>query len=334
MNILVWFGIMICLVHSALFSGLNLGFFGISRLKLEIEAELGNGDALRILQLRKDSHFLLTTVLWGNVMSNVLLALLSESILAGAGAFIFSTFFITITAEILPQAYFTRHILNMSAVLVPVIRIYQVILYPIAKPTALILDKWLGRETSVFFSEEAIKVLLKKHALGGKSQISRLESVGAINFLNLDDIKAGEAGSRIDPQSVIVLPVDEEGLPLLPDFESTPNDSFIQILFFSGKQWVIITNLSRQPILVMNVASLIKDMFFKKNKINMIEYCYRPIIVTDHGATLGQIIKDFKVTFDREQVKSCNLVLFWTKEEKRIITGTDLLKRLLKGTAV
>jgi metal transporter CNNM len=66
----------------------------------------------------------------------------------------------------------------------------------------------------------------------------------------------------------------------------------------------------------------------------MIEYCYRPIIVTDHGATLGQIIKDFKVTFDREQVKSCNLVLFWTKEEKRIITGTDLLKRLLKGTAV
>lgn len=334
MNILIWCGIIICLVHSALFSGLNLGFFGISRLRLEIEAELNNREALGILQLRKDSHFLLATVLWGNVMSNVLLALLSESILAGVGAFIFSTFFITITAEILPQAYFTRHILKMSAVLVPVVRFYQIILYPIAKPTALILDKWLGRETSRFFSEEAIKMLLKKHAIGDKSQLSRLESIGAINFLNLDDIKVEEAGSRIDHRSVIALPVDEKGLPIFPDFECTPNDGFIQILSSLEKHWVIVTNLSHQPILVINADSLLKDMFFRKNKINIIEHCYRPIIVTAHETTLGQVIKDFKVPLEQGQVKSYNLVLFWTKEEKRIITGADLLKRMLKGTAV
>lgn len=165
MILFVWGGIIVCLVHSALFSGLNLGFFGISRMRLEIEAELNNEDAKRILELRRDSHFLLTTILWGNVMSNVLLALLSESVFAGVGAFIFSTIFITIVAEILPQAYFARRILKMSAVLIPVVKFYQILLYPIAKPAALLLDKWLGKEVPWFFSEKAIKILLKKHAL-------------------------------------------------------------------------------------------------------------------------------------------------------------------------
>ena len=73
-----------------MFSGLNLAFFGISKLQLEVEAEAGNTAAKKILVLRKNSNFLLTTILWGNVGVNVLLTLLSNSVLAGISAFIFS----------------------------------------------------------------------------------------------------------------------------------------------------------------------------------------------------------------------------------------------------
>ena len=66
-DIFSWVGIVLCLGHSAMFSGLNLGVFGISRLRLEIEATAGNEAARRVLALREDNHFLLTTVLWGNV---------------------------------------------------------------------------------------------------------------------------------------------------------------------------------------------------------------------------------------------------------------------------
>ena len=86
-----------------MFSGLNLAFFSISRLRLEAEAEQGKAGARRILDLRRDANFLLCTILWGNVSVNVLLALLSESILAGLGGFIFSTAGITFVGEILPQ---------------------------------------------------------------------------------------------------------------------------------------------------------------------------------------------------------------------------------------
>ena len=46
--------------------------------------------------MRRDSNFLLTTILWGNVGVNVLLTLLSDSVLAGLAAFLFSTVVITV----------------------------------------------------------------------------------------------------------------------------------------------------------------------------------------------------------------------------------------------
>ena len=59
----VWAGIAFCLTQSAMFSGLNLAFFGVSRLQLEVEAET-SPRAERVLAMRQDSNFLLTTILF------------------------------------------------------------------------------------------------------------------------------------------------------------------------------------------------------------------------------------------------------------------------------
>jgi CBS domain containing-hemolysin-like protein len=105
-NVLIWIGIACCITQSAIFSGLNLAIFSISKLRLEVEAASGNREAVQLLALRQDSNFTLATVLWGNVTINVLLTLLSNSVLAGIGAFAFSTIVITLFGEIVPQAYF------------------------------------------------------------------------------------------------------------------------------------------------------------------------------------------------------------------------------------
>ena len=114
MNTLVWLGIGFCVTQSAMFSGLNLAFFSISKLRLEIEEKKNNRHAVKIARLRKDSNFLLTTILWGNVGINVLLTLLSNSVMAGVAAFMFSTFIITFLGEIMPQAYFSRHAMQTA----------------------------------------------------------------------------------------------------------------------------------------------------------------------------------------------------------------------------
>ena len=146
-NALVWTGILFCITQSAMFSGLNLALLGISRLRLEVEAHAGNPAAIKILALRKDFNFLLTTILWGNVGINVLLTLLSNSVMAGLAAFLFSTFLITFAGEITPQAYFSRHAMRMGSLLAPVLRFYQIILFPVAKPSAMVLDlvAWEGK---------------------------------------------------------------------------------------------------------------------------------------------------------------------------------------------
>jgi hypothetical protein len=115
LNAVVWTGIAFCITQSAIFSGLNLAIFSISKLRLEVEASGGNRDAVGLLALRKDSNLTLATVLWGNVTINVLLTLLSDSVLAGIGAFAFSTIVITLFHEIFPQAYFSRNALRMAA---------------------------------------------------------------------------------------------------------------------------------------------------------------------------------------------------------------------------
>ena len=44
----VWAGIVLCILQSAMFSGLNLAAFSLSQLRLQIEADGGNADAARV----------------------------------------------------------------------------------------------------------------------------------------------------------------------------------------------------------------------------------------------------------------------------------------------
>ena len=144
--VVLWVGVAFCLSQSAMFSGLNLAFFSLGRLRLEAVAEQGNEGARRILDLRRDSNFLLCTILWGNVAVNVALTLLLKAVFGAEGAlmaFAFSTVGITFFGEIIPQAYFSRHVLNVASRLAPIIRISQFLLYPLAKPSAFILDMWI-----------------------------------------------------------------------------------------------------------------------------------------------------------------------------------------------
>lgn len=128
----MWLGIALCLTQSAVFSGLNLAVFSLSRLHLEVAAEGGDAGAKQVLALRQDTNFTLTTILWGNVAINVLLTLLVDSVLAGLSAFLFSTVIITIAGEIAPQAYFSRHALSVGARLAPLLRFYRLLLWPVA----------------------------------------------------------------------------------------------------------------------------------------------------------------------------------------------------------
>lgn len=331
--IIKWTGIILCLFQSGIFSGLNLGFFGLSRLRLEVQAETGNNDAKRILDLRKDSHLLLTTLLWGNVASNVLLTLVSESVMAGVAAFVFSTFGITFLGEIIPQAYLSKSALKSSGILVPIVKFYKVLLFPVAKPAALLLDVWLGKEEISFFTEKEVKHLLKRHGASHLSDVEALESQGASNFLSLDDVKAGDEGEIIDPLSIVTLPLGNDKIPIFPKFAKELKDPFLQKIQVSKQKWVIIADLNENPVLILDSDQFLRDVLYDKVKdIKILPYCHKPILVRDSEIRLASIINKFKVCAEHntDDVIDNDVILVWG-DKRKIITGSDILGKLLEG---
>jgi len=331
MTIIVWIAIVLCIMQSAIFSGSNLAFFTVTKLRLEIEAAKSNIDACRVLALRQDSNFLLVTILWGNVSVNVLLALLFGSVLSGVAAFLFSTVLITMVGEIMPQAYFSRNALKMASILSPMMRFYQILLFPVAKPTAFILDKWLGVEVIAYFQERDLRKLISMHVYSAETDIDRVEGRGALNFLAIDDLPVTAEGEIIDPKSIIRM--DFKGRrPVFPDITPSGSDEFLKLIHVSGKKWIIIVDSNNEPRMTLNSDSFLREAIFNHSGFNPYLHCHRPIIVRNKQTRLGETIPSLKVHPERrdDDVIDEDIILFWG-DEKRVITGSDILGRLLRG---
>jgi hypothetical protein len=289
-----------------MFSGLNLALMGLGRLRLEAEALGGNPSAAKVLALRQDSNFLLTTLLWGNVGVNVLLTLLSDSVMAGVTAFLFSTFGITILGEIAPQAFFSRNALRAGASFAPVVRFYQLLLYPIAKPAALVLDRWLGPEAILYFRERDLRELIGLHAVAADSDVGRLEAQGALKRANT-----------------------------LPRFERTPGDAFLRDLQASGKKWIVLVDPSGEPGLVIDADGFLRGALLEGAAFSPPRHCHRPLVVRDPATRLGHLLHRLRVepSTSEDDVIDRDLILLWTPTERRVLTGADILGRLLRGIA-
>lgn len=331
---LQWIGIIFCISQSAMFSGLNLAFFSLSRLQLEVEVSQGNNAAEKILKMRQDSNFLLTTILWGNVGINVLLTLLSNSLLTGVSAFIFSTVVITFAGEIIPQAYFSRNALRMASLLAPVLWFYQILFYPVAKLSSVLLDLWLGKEGIDYLREKDLRSFITKHIEADEADVDHVEGVGALNFLAIDDISVAKEGELINPESIIKLPVTLD-LPVIPEIERNANDPFLKQLHASGHNWVIVTDMDDEPRLIIDADGFLRSAIFDQEKnFDPYHYCHRPLVVRNINTPIGDIIPYMKgsASYDKYHDGEIehDVVLVWG-EDKRIITGADILGRLFKG---
>lgn len=333
MTLWIWLGVLLCLSQSAILSGLNLALFSLSKLELEVETRKGNPKARQVLALRDQANFALVTILWGNVSVNVMLALLSGSVLSGVAAFLFSTVVITIFAEIIPQAYFTRHALAMAARLAPLLRLYQMLLYPVARPTAWVLDAWLGGEEIRYFRERDLRRVIELHMASDDSDIARIEGQGALNFLEIDDVPLRDEGEPIDPRSVLCLPFDGDR-PLFPRIEPDIDNPFLRAVNRSGKSWVLIVDPSGEPRLVIRSDDFLRDALFAPEGFNPIRHCHRPIIVREAETRLGGLIPRFRILPRHlgDDILDNDVILLWG-DRPRVVTGTDILGRLLRGIA-
>jgi metal transporter CNNM len=190
---------------------------------------------------------------------------------------------------------------------------------------------WLGPEGIQYFREHDLREVIKKHIEAKDVDIDRLEGLGALNFLAFDDLLVGEEGEPVDPRSILQLPF-KNSLPVFPAFERKSSDNFIRKIQSSGKKWVIITDESGEPRLLLDSDGFLRGALFYGASFYPYSYCHRPLIVKDSHTHLGSIVGKLKVRPEtsEDDVIDNDVILVWD-DEKRIITGADILGRLMRG---
>ncbi|MPM91098.1 hypothetical protein SDC9_138224 [bioreactor metagenome] len=127
----------------------------------------------------------------------------------------------------------------------------------------------------------------------------------------------------------------ENNRPVFPQFKREPSDPFLQKIEASGKKWVVITNPANEPVMVLDADGFLRDAVYKKGPFLPLSYCHFPVVVKSPVTRLEKVIRQFKVypQYPEDDVIDQDLILYWG-EEKRIITGSDILGRLLRGIVV
>lgn len=187
-----------CVCMSGIFSGLNLGVMGLDLISLRMIAdtnieEIGgdNVDPKELADLKRDKHnaqliypirkkgnLLLCTLLIGNVMVNSIISILTADMTTGFIGFLISTCVITAFGEIIPQAYGSRHALEIGAMSATLVRVIIAILWIICKPVSMMLDYFLGDELGAVYNRYQLYTmfeLYKEHSTFRKDTISTMQ---------------------------------------------------------------------------------------------------------------------------------------------------------------
>ena len=156
--------IIVFLLLSGLFSGLNLGLMALDQTELKIISKVGNEKekhyAEVILPLRHLGNYLLCSILLGNVVLNSTLTILLDDQLEGLLALVVSSLGITIFGEILPQAICSRYGLAIGAWTSWITKLVMVLTFPLSFPISKALDLVLGEEIGNVYDRERLKELL------------------------------------------------------------------------------------------------------------------------------------------------------------------------------
>jgi hypothetical protein len=154
------------------------------------------------------------------------------------------------------------------------------------------------------------------------------------NVLALDGLPVGQKGEPLDPRGVISRPF-RDGQPVLPECVCTAYDPFLRQLAASGRKWGVLTDATGEPRLVTSASNVLCAALFGRETFHPYAVCHPRLIVRNVSRPFGQVLGRLTVQAERtnDDVIDKDLILVWTGRERRIITSSDLLGRLLRKIA-
>ncbi|KAL5337252.1 hypothetical protein BJX70DRAFT_370341 [Aspergillus crustosus] len=187
------------------FAGLTIALMGQDAVHLQVLATSGDGPerkhAITVLKLiGKGKHWVLVTLLLGNVVVNESLPIVLDKTLGGGWpAILGSTVLIVIFGEVIPQSVCVRYGLPIGAYLSPLVLFLMYLFAPAAWPTAKLLDWLLGEEHGVVYKKAGLKTLVTLHKSLGSLPAERLNEDEVTIITAVLDLKAKPVKSIMTP---------------------------------------------------------------------------------------------------------------------------------------
>ena len=160
--------------------------------------------------LKRGKHWVLVTLLLGNVITNETLPIvLDRSLGGGWPAVLGSTVLIVIFGEIIPQSVCVRYGLPIGSWMAPLVVVLMYILGPVAWPTAKLLDLLLGADHGTTYKRAGLKTLVTLHKsmgeVGEQLNEDEVTIIGAVL-----ELKAKAVGTIMTPiQKVYTMSADD-----------------------------------------------------------------------------------------------------------------------------
>ncbi|KAJ3050188.1 hypothetical protein HK097_008838 [Rhizophlyctis rosea] len=282
--------------------------------------------AEKIEPIRRHGHWVLSTLLLGNVVVNETLPIVFHGVVGGGvAAVVVSTFLVVLFGEIIPNAICARHGLAIGATLAPVVKFFMYIFYPIAYPIGLLLDSILGTHAGTVYERDGLKTLVSLHeqhdsdsdsdsesgssqASDGKSTPDRkslLKRKPSTNSLNSSKPIHHHPGILSHDQVAIISHVldmsDKTALSAMTPLTSVYSLSINQPLDTPTVKEIVSRGVSRIPVYQATPQNLVAMLLSKKligynvekvRKVSDFGLTYLPIV--DGATGLGDMLNFFQ----------------------------------------
>lgn len=278
---MVYFVVLILVIFSGLFSGLTLGLLGLDRAELQRKISVGNKDAVKIYEVRKNGNLLLCTLLLGNVAVNSALSIFLGSVASGFIAGIVATSLIVLFGEIIPQATCSRYAMQIGAKTTGIVKFFIFLFLPVCWPIAKILDWALGEEMPTIWSRDELKEIIKLHKSDSSSEISASEERIVLGALSYSD----KSVSDVMTPRTMVYALEEGDILDKKLLEEIKQSSFTRIPVYEKKLDNIKGILYAKDLIDFKVGLKVKAVY-RKNKVIAVDK-------NDHlDVLMNQLIKD------------------------------------------
>ena len=296
--------IFFCVIMSAYFSATETAFSSLNKIRLKTMAEDGNKKAARALKLAEDYDGLLSTILIGNNIVNILASSLStiffikllvdNDSLATTLSTITLTIVILIFGEISPKSIAKESPEKFAMFSTPIISTFMVVFKPlnwVFRQWKKLLNKIFKSEEDTGITEEELISIIEEAEEDGnleKSETDLIKSAIEFNELEVGDIFT----PRIDITAIKVEASREEiyqvfkesGYSRLPVYNEDL-DNIVGILYYKDfftKDFESITSILKPVIFVTknkNVNELMNELQEKK--------LHLAVVTDEYGSCAG-----------------------------------------------